>query len=352
MKRKGYKKSSFSIVGAVIFFLTIAIVIQIAILTYDYIIKRTQDKGLIALLILIVVLVLAAVCTVADYIRRKIMVDKPVERIMTATAKIASGDFSARVDTCHSYDKYDGYDLIAENINKMAEELGKSEVLKTDFIANVSHELKTPLAVIQSYSTALASSDIDEETRLGYCRTINTASRRLSNLVSNILKLNKLENQKIMPEYESVDLTSLLSDIIISYESVIDEKEIELVCELDDVRVVSVSSYLEIVFGNLISNALKFSDLGGRVEITLKKQNTGAVLRVADNGPGISAETGKKIFEKFYQGDTSHSSEGNGLGLALVKKVIDILGGEISVESEVGKGSAFTVALKNLEVVR
>ena len=343
------KKSGFSIVGAIGFFILVAIIIQIAVLVYDYIIQRTQNKGLIALLILIVVFLLAAVCTVVDIIRRKIMVDRPVTKILAATEQIAAGDFSVRLTPTHPYGKYDEFDVIMENLNTMAAELGKSEILKTDFVSNVSHELKTPLAVIQSYATLLQESDLDAKTRERYAKTLSDAARRLTDLITNILKLNKLENQEIKPEYEDFDLTEAVAQTVLQYEELIEAKQLDLQCELDEITVRSCRSYLDIILNNLLSNAIKFTEPGGTVGVTLQKKAGSAVISVSDTGCGISPEMGARIFEKFYQGDTSHAGEGNGLGLALVKKVIDLLGGEISVKSETGKGSTFTVVLKGVK---
>lgn len=348
MKRKDYKNSGFSLSGALIFFVVIAAIIQSAILIYEYITLRTSDKGLIAVLILIVIFMLSGICTLIDLVRRQIMIDRPVKRILSATHKIAAGDFSVKIDIPHTYEKYDQYDFIAENINKMAAELSRSEILKTDFISNVSHELKTPLAVITNYAKALGDPDLDKETRAKYSETVLSASKKLSDLISNILKLNKLENQEIKPEYERVNLTEMLSEAIISYEEIFERKNIELECNLDDVVITSSPSYLEIVWNNLISNAIKFTDEGGKISVSLSLCEGGAAVRISDTGCGISKETGKRIFDKFYQADTSHASEGNGLGLALVKKVIDVLGGEISVESELGVGTTFTIMLSDL----
>lgn len=348
MKTKGYKNSGFSIIGALIFFFVVAFVMQNAILVYDYIIKRTDDNVLIAVLMLIVVIIISSLCTAIDIIRRRITVDKPVKKILLATEKIARGDFTTEIDIEHSYERYDEYDLIAENINKMTKELRQSEVLKTDFISNVSHELKTPLAVITNYAWALKDSTLDFETRKKYSSIILTASKKLSDLVSNILKLNKLENQEIKPEYEKINLTEMLSEVILSYEDLVEKKKLELDCDLEDVLITSSPAYLEIVWNNLISNAIKFTDEGGKISISLTSDNGKAIVRISDTGCGISGDVGKRIFEKFYQGDTSHASEGNGLGLALVKKVIDILGGEISVKSEINKGTTFTIVLVDL----
>ena len=347
MKKRN--RSTLSIAGAIAFFALIAIVMQIAILVFDYIEERTTNKALIAILVLILILILSAVCTLIDYIRRKIMVDKPVKKILEATEKITSGDFSVRIESEHKYSQYNGYDAIMEDLNKMAEELEKSAVLKTDFISNVSHELKTPLAIIQNYSTLLQDESLDGETRQKYVSTVRQASRRLTDLITNILKLNKLENQDISTEYEKINLTEMLSQAVLNYEDIIDKKGLNFDCNFNDVIIYSSPSYLEIVWNNLISNAIKFTESGGSITVTLKEHLDRVEVSVSDTGCGISKETGKHIFDKFYQGDTSHSGEGNGLGLPLVKKVIDILGGEISVKSEIGKGSTFTIVLKNME---
>lgn len=348
MTTKNYKKSHISWFGMISFFLLIAFVMQMAILAYDYICDRTDDTALIAVLILILIFILSTFCTVCDFIRRKIMIDRPVSKILNATDRIARGDFNVRIDIDHAPDKYNEFDQIAENLNAMAAELGKSEVLKNDFISNVSHELKTPLAVIGNYANALSDPQLDEESRVKYTQTLVSASKRLSNLVSNILKLNKLENQQLKNEIKRFNLSDMLAESILTFESKIEEKNIELDIDLaDEVYISSAPALLEIVFNNLLSNAVKFTDQGGTVSVKLSECEGCAVVTVSDTGPGMTRDVGMRIFEKFYQGDSSHSGEGNGLGLALVKKVIDILGGEISVTSEIGKGSSFTVVLKN-----
>ena len=333
------------------FFLLIAFVMQMAILAYDYICQRTDDNGLIAILILILIIILSAFCTLCDFIRRKIMIDRPVKKILDATEKIAHGDFSVRIDIEHSYDKYNEYDYIAENLNRMAAELSKSEIMKNDFISSVSHELKTPLAVIGNYAAALGDPDLDEESREKYSKVLLNATKRLSDLVSNILRLNKLENQQLKPEMKTVNLSDMLAESILNFEAKIEEKEIELDLNLTDVYVISSPSLLELVWNNLLSNAIKFSHTGGKISVSIENSDGYAIVSVSDSGPGMSREVGMRIFDKFYQGDTSHAGEGNGLGLALVKKVIDIIGGEISVSSEVGVGSCFTVKIKSSDKI-
>lgn len=348
MKKKKVTPVGFTWIGAISFFALIAVIMQMAILVYDYIRQKTDNISLIAILILIEILILSAFCTVFDFIRRKLTVDRPTKKILRATEKIAEGDFSTRLDIIHEYGKYNEYDLIMENLNKMATELQKNEVLKTDFISNVSHEIKTPLAIIQNYAQMLQDDGLDPETRRTYTKTLKGASKRLSDLITNILKLNKLENQEIQEKAEAFDLTEALSESVVEFEPLIEKKKLELNCDFDDVTIFSSKSLLEIVWNNLISNAIKFTGEGGKIEIALKKSEQNVEIKVSDTGCGMTSEVGAKIFEKFYQGDTSHSTQGNGLGLALVKKVIDILGGEISVQSEINKGSTFTILLKDV----
>ena len=345
-KPRNQKRQNF--LSAVIFFIMIAIIMQIAILIYDFIRQKTDDLNLVALLILLLIFVLSVVATVVDIIRRKIMVDKPADKILSATERIAKGDFSVNLNIPHSYTHFNNYDLIMENINRMTDELKKHEVLKTDFISNVSHELKTPIAVIKNYATALKDDSLDQETKKKYLDGLLLATSRLSDLVSNILKLNKLENQEISVETHKFNLTTSLGEAVLNFESRIENKNISLDCDFDDVIIDSSETILELVWNNLISNAVKFTNDGGKISVSLKKQGDSATVTVTDNGCGISAETGARIFEKFYQGDASHATEGNGLGLALVKRVIDLLGGRIKVESKLGEGASFSITLKGV----
>ena len=348
MRKNKATGSSINWVGVVSFFVLIAFIMQMAILCYDFITEKTSNITLIAILILVEIIILSTICTIFDWVRRKIMIDKPTKKILQATEKIAEGDFSTRLEIKHEYGKYNEYDLIMENLNKMAIELQKNEVLKTDFISNVSHEIKTPLAVIQNYATILQDDTLDNETRKKHAKTLVGASKRITDLITNILKLNKLENQEIQEKHEAFNLTEALSDSVLEFEPLIEKKQIDLNCDFDDVVIFSSKSLLEIVWNNLISNAIKFTDNGGKIDIILKKIERNVEIKVVDTGCGMTSEVGAKIFEKFYQGDTSHSTQGNGLGLALVKKVIDILGGEIAVQSEVNKGSTFTILLKDV----
>lgn len=272
--------------------------------------------------------------------------EEPLQKLARATDAVANGDFSVYVPTINTSDRLDYLDMMILDFNKMVEELGSIETLKTDFVSNVSHEMKTPIAIMKNYAELLEMDNISDEKRKEYAKTIGEASRRLSNLIGNILKLNKLENQRIVPEAESYDVSRQVCDCLLQYEEIWEEKEIELDVELDDsVYIEADESLMELVWNNLISNALKFTEKGGQIGVKQTIEDGNVKISVIDTGCGMKEETKKHVFDKFYQGDTSRSKEGNGLGLALVKRVIELMDGEIQVESEEGKGSIFTVIM-------
>jgi len=281
-----------------------------------------------------------------DYIRRKIMVDRPVKTIVDATEEIMNGDFSVRIEPMQGAGM-EGFNQIATAVNAMAEELSGIETLRTDFIANVSHEMKTPLSVMQNYGTLLQSPNLPDEKRMEYAKAVTDSSRRMADMMTNILKLNRLENQQIYPAVTEFDLGEQLCECLLQYENVWEKSDIAIQTDIEDhVTVKAESELLGLVWNNLFSNAFKFTEKGGTVSVSLTATPHHAVVKVADTGCGMTAEVGSHIFEKFYQGDTSHATRGNGLGLALVKKVIDILQGEIHVESSVGVGTTFTVRIR------
>ena len=282
-----------------------------------------------------------------DYVRRKRMVDKPVKQIMDALDQVMQGDFTVRIAPVKEFAGETGFNEIINAINQMTAELQGTETLRTDFIANVSHELKTPLAVMGNYATMLQQPDISEEERIEYGKAISHSSRRLAALITNILKLNKLENQQIFPQHEEYDLSGQLCESLLQFEDAWEAKNLEIETDIEDeVRIKSDPELLSLVWNNLISNAVKFTPNSGRITVTLKAGEDDVMIAVSDTGCGIKPEVGQHIFEKFYQGDTSHATQGNGLGLALVKRVVDILNGEICVQSVFGQGSAFTVKFK------
>lgn len=341
-------RSLFSVKSYIICFLMLAFAITCCFLLF---LDQLEIEVLVvrksAILTFINIIFLSLLFTVLNGIYRRLTVARPVRQILEATQRIMQGDFSARIEPYHDFDSSNELDVITQNFNKMAQELSGIETLRTDFISNVSHELKTPLSVIQNYASLLQSPNLPEEKRMEYAAAIVEASRRLTTLIINILKLNKLENQQIFMEMKEYDLGNQLCECILGFEDSWEKKQLDIETDLaEGVIVNNDEELLSLVWNNLLSNAVKFTPAGGRIFVGLKEEGDFAYVEVSDTGCGMSAEVGKHIFEKFYQGDTSHATQGNGLGLALVKRVVDIIGGEIYVESELSKGSTFIVKLR------
>ncbi len=339
-----------------VFFLLVAFVTSCCIMLFVTTMSETMglqftedDIGDAAKFTMLNAILISVGFTIVDYLRRRWTVERPVKKITEATERIIGGDFSVRIEQVPSFGCDGEFRRIIEGINKMAEELGGMETLRTDFVANVSHEMKTPLSVIHNYGTLLQSPDLDDKTRMEYAAAVTQAARRLSDMMTNVLKLNRLEHQQIYPNLQAYDLGEQLCESLLQYETVWESRGIEIETDLaEDVTVVADPELLNLVWNNLLSNAFKFTERGGRVTVSLQATVHHAVVRVSDTGCGISPDIGEHIFEKFYQGDTSRATEGNGLGLALVKRVVDILGGEIGVESTLGKGSSFTVKIRRV----
>lgn len=292
------------------------------------------------------VLLLSLLFTLIDGLRRRYTVDRPVCRIISGAERLMQGDLSARIQPPPGISADDPFSRISDCFNRMAAELQGVETLRSDFIANVSHELKTPLAVLQNYGVLLQDPALPQAQRLEYARGVSSGARRMAELVSNILRLNRLENQQIFPRAEEFDLSEQLCQCLLQYESVWEQKSLRLETDIaDGVRLRADSELLELVWSNLLSNAFKFTPPGGAVSVRLAADETQVSVCISDTGCGMSPEVGRHIFEKFYQGDSSHAAQGNGLGLALVKRVMDILHGEIRVDSAPGRGSSFTVYL-------
>lgn len=354
MKSRKFKPVMRAINNYAVFFLMVSFVVSCCMVLFVTVLADTMELTFTrdnitaaAKLTFGNVLVITFFSGTIDYLRRKQMVDKPVRQILAAADKIMQGDFSVRIAPVKEFAGETGFNEIIACLNKMTAELAGTETLRTDFIANVSHELKTPLAVMGNYATMLQRPGITEEEKNEYAKAISDASRRLAALITNILKLNKLENQQIFPQLDEYDLGEQLCESLLQFEDVWEQKGLEIETDIeDDVRIRSDAELLSLVWNNLISNAVKFTPEGGTIGLTLKTEGNMVIVSVRDTGCGIKPEVGQHIFEKFYQGDTSHATQGNGLGLALVKRVVDIFSGEICVQSVYGQGSTFTVKFR------
>ena len=260
--------------------------------------------------------------------------------------QVAEGDFSVYVAPVHTPDKADYLDQMVLDFDKMVEELGSIETLKTDFFSDVSHEFKSPLAVISSNAELLQKGGGLSEKQTEQLENIRFATRRLANLIQNMLKLNKLEKQTIRPAPETFDVCAQLCECAVQFEDSWEKKQLTFEADLEDsASVYADPGLLELVWTNLLSNAIKFTPEGGMVTLRQRTDAHCVLVTVADTGCGMTPETTAHIYDKFYQGDSSHATQGNGLGLALVKRILELSDGSITVESTLGRGSAFTVRL-------
>ena len=266
----------------------------------------------------------------------------PIKKLRGAMDQVAAGDYSVRLEDRHNSKEimeiYTGFNL-------MVHELEATEILQTDFVSNVSHEFKTPINAIEGYSTLLQGSEnLDAEQR-EYVEKILFNTQRLSSLVGSILLLSKLDNQQIPTNRTEYRLDEQIRQSIVALETAWVDKEIELDVELDSTVYVGNEPMMRHVWDNLLSNAIKFSPAGGTVKLRLRKQSGKLVFTIEDQGPGLSEEAQKHIFDKFYQADSSHKQEGNGLGLALVKRILAVEKGRVTAENRAEGGCRFTVAL-------
>ena len=267
----------------------------------------------------------------------------PIKKLGKAMEQVADGDFSVRLE-----DKSSSKEImeVYSGFNLMAHELSATEILQTDFVSNVSHEFKTPINAIEGYATLLEGcEDLTAEQR-EYVEKIAFNTRRLSSLVGSILLLSKLENRQIPTGRSRYRLDEQIRQSIVALEPAWEPKDIEFDVEMERVEYLGNEAMMRHVWDNLISNAVKFNPHGGLVRIRLEKKVRQIRFTIDDCGPGISEEAKKRIFDKFYQADNSHKAEGNGLGLALVKRILVFENGEINVENIPGGGCRFAVTLK------
>ena len=291
----------------------------------------------VVILSFIICLVVGTLITV--FITRVVL--SPVESLSRAASEVAHGNFKVRVDETGVQE----YRALQKNFNRMAEELSGTETLRGDFISNVSHEFKTPLASIQGFAKLLQADEITPEERNEYTRIIIEETGRLTKLATNILNLSKLENQKTIGQKTRFSLDEQIRKIILMLEPEWSKKNIEMDIALDDIYYYGNEDLMGQIWQNIINNAIKFTPENGLISVHLFRTESNITARISDNGPSISRDAQEKIFEKFYQGDHSRKTEGNGLGLALVKRILDLYGGKASVENLYEGGVCFIVEL-------
>jgi len=272
---------------------------------------------------------------------------RPLSRLDEATKKIASGNFDVRVETRGSKEIV----RLAESFNEMARELASVEMLRSDFVSTVSHEFKTPLASIKGFANMLKKNDITQEQRDEYLDIILSESERLARLSGNVLLLSKLESAVNSKEKSKFSLDEQIRRILLVLEPQIQRKKLDVNATFQKINIVANEEMLRHLWLNLLDNAIKFSYYGGRVDIALKRDGNNSVVTVSDTGIGMSEDVKKHMFEKFYQSDQSRAAEGNGLGLSLVKRILELENGKIAIDSEPGKGTCFTVSLPSQQTI-
>ena len=270
----------------------------------------------------------------------KMLID-PIAKLRSAMREVADGDFKveAKCESCIQ-DVQDIYD----SFNSMVRELSTTETLQTDFISDVSHEFKTPINAIEGYASLLEGEPSPEEQR-AYVEKILFNTRRLSALTGNILLLSKLSNQSILPQKTQFRLDEQIRQAIVALEQKWSEKELGFEVELAETPFFGYESLLPHVWTNLIGNAVKFSPKGGEIRIKMMRTEGAVVFTIEDDGPGIVPGDEEHIFTKFYQSESSHGMEGNGLGLALVRQIVEMSGGSVDVQNLEAGGCRFTVRL-------
>ncbi len=266
-------------------------------------------------------------------------------RISNAMREIAKGNFKTRVPEKDKKETLTEFGELERAFNQMSSDLDGIEMFRNDFINNFSHEFKTPIVSIRGFARQLQSESLTEEQKKEYINIIVEESSRLAGMAQNVLLLTKLENQTIVSEKTEFYLDEQLRHVILLFEKEWSEKNIELDLDMDEVKYTFNEEMLSHVWINILSNAVKFTPENGRISCKLKQSGRLISVEISDSGMGMSDEVKARIFEKFYQGDSSHATIGNGIGLNIVSRIVDLAGGSISVESAVGKGSSFTVKL-------
>lgn len=311
--------------------------------------RMTSPSVIVAYVLVACILLAAIVCAAANH-----AIVRPLRRMTLAMDRLAKGDFSFRMEK-RSRASLREVDEFARSYNIAAAELASTEMMRAGFISDFSHEFRTPINSLSGFAQLLMEDDLTDEERREYAGIIVEESKRLSGLSERILQLSKMEAAAILPSVEEVDVSEQLKRTVMLLEPKLEEKDIRIDLNLDACTVSGNADYLAQLWLNLLDNAVKFSPHGGRVSLALYGGRTGeegraanadeAVVWISDEGCGMDNATMAHIFDRFYQGDSSHASKGSGLGLALCKRIAELHGGTVDVQSAPEKGAVFEVRL-------
>jgi len=320
-----------------VFTATIFYIIQGSLLTVDIPLNSTALIGAVALSCVVVGVELTSIASRFIF--------KRLDKISEGMREISKGNYKTRVKEKDKKGQISEFGDLERSFNQMATELDGIEIFRNDFIDNFSHEFKTPIVLIRGFAKQMQSEQLTEEQKREYLDIIVSESERLANMSTNILLLSKLENQQIVSDRTDFLLDEQIRNVIILLEEAWGEKNIEFELELDEIEYNFNEEMMSHVWMNLFSNAVKFTESGGKISCKLYTENDLVICKISDSGVGMDESTLSRIFEKFYQGDTSHKTRGHGIGLNIVQRIITLARGSIKVESKLGEGSTFTVTL-------
>ncbi len=342
MRRKNYSQLwlFFALIVFAIMFATAVIMSFLAYLLFQMgHLNQSNGNPLVPIIFLLFMSVMIGT-SISFFVAQKIL--RPITKFSKVTDEVAKGNFNIRMDESGHIEEIRN---LTRKFNMMVQELSSIETLRNDFVVNVSHEFKTPIAAIEGYATLLQDGTLSEDERNEYTQMIIDSSRQLATLSHNILNLSKLENQEVILEKESYRLDEQIRQAVLMLEPEWSLKELDLQIDLIKTHYFGNERLLMQVWMNMIGNAIKFTPRGGKIGIHLFEKETSLVIKISDTGIGMDDSIIKHIFDKFYQGDAARKADGNGLGLALAKRIVDLCNGNIMVESKIGTGTVFTVIL-------
>ena len=339
-RKKREQRFSLTLLLAIVVFLILLVALSLAALTIFFLVKfdiivsidGQVDFGSLLLFMSLISLVIGSALTV---LLGKIPL-KPINKLVNGMNSLADGNFETRLGYGGPIENHPTFVEISESFNKMAEQLQNTEMLRGDFINNFSHEFKTPIVSIAGFAEILESAELSEEERAQYIGAIKEESRRLASMATNILELTKVENQSILTDVSRFNVSEQLRSALVLLEGKWSKLNIELDFDFEEYYIVANEEFLKQVWINLLDNAIKFVNDGGTVSAKITPLENNLRFDISNTGATIPAEKQKYIFNKFYQADESHSTKGNGIGLAIVKGIVGLHNGSVSVKSENG----------------
>ncbi len=329
-----------------VFALTVSNVLAGGIMMILYQTPLKDRLGINPLKLTIIVLIFSYVSSSALSIVINRNVFMPLRKLTKLTKQVSEGNYDINTEgITNFFTERTDLGTLVESFEDMTQELSSTEIFRNDFIHNFSHEFKTPIISIRGFANQLYKGDLTPEQQREFAKIILDESEHLANMSSNVLLLSKLESQEIVSDREKFSLDEQLRTCMLLLEEQWSDKNITIDMDLDEIEYYQNKDLLYHVWMNLFSNAIKFTLEGGTVTVKCHTANDAVFVAVSDNGIGMDENTKNHIFEKFYQGDSSHATAGNGLGLSLVKRIVEMMEGRISVESSPDKGSTFIVSL-------